>query len=208
MSSWLVGLWHARGLTPAVVLVLVAVCVVYATPESYVDVSVVFDLPVRGLGIAEMCAAMLAGILPALTAPHFDGRERGSAPGPRLVHTAVTLLVTLSPLLLLPTWAAGVYARDSRAAIPPVTGLVGNLVLVSSVSVLVCLLLSRWASPILIPGGYVLFVMGQQAYPGSVLTEHFATGKQWHTNWVLAICLVLAAVAVDWRRHSVPRGEG
>jgi hypothetical protein len=48
------------------------------------------------------------------------------------------------------------------------------------------------------------FVVAQHALPNSILTEEFATGRSWHTNYWLTIALALPTLAVSWRVRGIP----
>lgn len=207
MTSWVSGLWYVRSGAPATVLVLIMLLVCYFFPDRQVDVSAVYDQPYRPAGIMEICGVILASILPAMTAPAFDGRERAGARMPRLIHTGITLFTLALPLTTLPVWYAAVLGQGSHPNLP-VLGMVGNLVAVGALSWALCLCWGRWASVVLTPAAYCSFVVAQQVWPDTVLTTEFASGSDWHTNWPLVGVLVVALGLLAWSRHDVPRGEG
>lgn len=201
----MLGLWHVRGGPAATLMVLVILALVIAQPDILILVNAVYGRPDRALGTLELAAMVLASVLPALTAPSFDGRERLVGGPPRLAHTAVTVAVFAAPLLILPVWNWRV-RLDPQAEFPPVVGFAGNLILFSAIGMILLLLLGRIASVLATPLLSIGFIVGQQVFPDTVLTIWFAhPDLGWHTNWLVAGLLTLIVTAIAWTRGSVPR---
>lgn len=203
----MIGMWHVRGGLPLTIVLLVVLALVISAPVIAIPISVVADQPVRGLGTMEIAAIVLAACLPALSAPTFHGREQFSSGSPRLAHTAFTLAVLLTPLLILPVWRLGVYMQESSVEMPPVIGFAGTLVVYSTVGTLLFLLAGRTTSILATPLLSIAFVVGQQAWPNSILTAWWPTPRDWSTNWVFVAIAIVVTGAMSWAQGSVPRRQ-
>lgn len=204
MTSALTGLWHVRGGPAATLLLLAIGVVVVAAPDISIAVDAVFDQPARGLGTLELAGMVLGSVLPALTAPSFDDRERLAHGPPRVVQTAVTLVVLLIPLPFLPLWEWAVLL-DPGAKLPPVGGFAANLVLFSAVGMALLLLGGRTASVVGTPVLCIGFVVGQQVFPVSILTDWWATPEYLGASGVTTAGLILLVAVLAWARGSVAR---
>lgn len=199
------GLWHVRGGPAATLMLVLVLALVVALSDILILVDAVYDQADRPLGTFELAAMVLASVLPALTAPSLDGRERLAHGPPRMAHTAVTLAVFLAPLFILPVWNWRV-RLDPLAELPPVVGFTGNLILFSAIGMVLLLLGGRTASVLATPVLCIGFIVGQQVYPGSVLTDWWAhPDLGWHSSWTVVVVLTLLVTALAWARGSVPR---
>lgn len=199
------GLCHVRGVPAAALLVAVVLAFVVYQPDIFISVSAVYGQPDRALGTLELAAMVLASILPALTAPSFDGRERLVFGTPRVVHTVVTITIFAVPLLILPIWEWRV-RLDPQAELPPAIGFAGNLILFSAIGMIVLLFAGRVASVVVTPLLSIGFIVSQQVWPGTIFTTWFAhPDLGWHTNWIVASCLTALVAALAWTQGSVPR---
>lgn len=206
--SVLAGLWHVRGGPPASFALAVAALVVTLFPALYFTVQYVFANPGRGVNVREAVPVGLASILPALTVPSFDRRERHATARARLGLFAYSTLVLFAPLLILPIWRTTVRVRFPDQDLPPVTGLVGNVMLFCCVGTVLTLVLGRVASVGLTPILFAAFVSLQQARPGSFWTTRFAYNLDWHTDWAITSAVTAATLAFIWARRSLPRVDG
>lgn len=205
MTSAIVGLAHVRGVPAATLMVMVVLALVVAQPDILISISAVYGRPDRALGTFELAAIVLSSMLPAVTAPSFDRRERLVFGAPRIAHTTVTMCAFAAPLIILPVWEWRV-RLDPLAELPPAIGFAGNLVLFSSIGMTVLLFVGRATSVVVTPALSIGFIVGQQIYPESILTAWFAhPDLGWHTNWGIAALLTLAVATLAWSRGSVPR---
>lgn len=205
LGSALLGLMHVRSLHLATLVTLVLLMLVWSLPELAVPIQLTVAEPVRGVGTIEIGAVILSPLLAVLTVPRFDARERLAYGHARLGHTLTTLAVALTPLLVLPVWTAAIDSRMPGAYHPPTVSLTGNLLTAGTVSVMAVLLLGRATGAVLAVLTMAAIVAGQQLWPHSPLTALWATGTQWHTNWLLAAALVATTLFIAHRLHSVPR---
>jgi hypothetical protein len=199
-----IGLWHVRSGPLALAVLIVALLFTVVFPLLGVSVSVVFDQPVRGVGIAEIVGVALASVLPAITIPRFDGRELTATMSARLGHLAFSAVTLAAPLAVLPIWYWTIIVGHPSSKLPPVHGLIGNITAFSCLGAILCLalgpLICAVATPVLFSG----FVVAQQALPGSFLTTEFAAGRSWHTNYWITATMVLLTLTLSWRMRSNP----
>ncbi|WP_422772580.1 hypothetical protein ACN28C_06060 [Plantactinospora sp. WMMC1484] len=207
MRSRVAGLWQVRGGPLAATVIVVALLFTVSFPELSLSVSVVFDLPPRGVGTPEIVAVALASVLPAITVPRFDGRELTARLSARLGHLAYSVAALAAPLAVLPIWYWTITARHPDEQFPPLHGLIGNVVAFSCVGAMLCLALGPLASAVVTPALFAGFVVAQHAVPDSVLTGHFATGRSWHTNYWVTTALALLTLAFTWWLRGIPRPE-
>lgn len=198
------GLWHVRGGPLAAIVTVTALLFTAVFPELSIPVSVVFDLPPRGVGTPEIVAMMLSAVLPAITVPRFDGREITARTPARLVHLAYSAVMLAAPLAVLPIWYQAITALHPGERFPPLQGLIGNVAAVSCAGAILCLTLGPLASTVVTPALFAAFVVAQHALPASVLTEQFATGRSWHTNYWITTAMVLLALALSWHLRAIP----
>lgn len=198
------GLWHVRGGPLALTVTVVALLFTAAFPELSIAVSVVFDLPARGVGTPEIVAVVLAGVLPAITVPRFDGRELTAGRSARLGHLGFSLTTLAIPLAVLPVWFWSIGVRHPGEQLPALHGLVGNVVVFSCVGAILCLLAGPPVSVVATPALFAGFVVAQHVAPHSFLADEFATGRSWHTNYWITTATVLVTVALSWRLRGVP----
>ncbi|MEE6306312.1 hypothetical protein V1634_05635 [Plantactinospora veratri] len=173
-------------------------------PELSVSVSVVFDLPPRGVGTPEIVAVALASVLPAITVPRFDGHELTARPSARLGHLAYSVATLAAPLAVLPIWYWTITASHPDDQFPPLHGLIGNVAVFSCIGAILCLALGPLASTVVTPALFAGFVVAQHAVPNSVLTNEFATGRSWHTNYWVTTAMALLTLALSWRLRGIP----
>jgi hypothetical protein len=204
MRSRVAGLWHVRGGPLAVTVTAVALLFAAVFPDLNLSVSVVFDLPPRGVGTPEIVAVALAGVLPAITVPRFDGRELTAGVPARLGHLAYSGATLAAPLAVLPVWYWAIIASHPDEQLPPLSGLIGNVAVFSCLSAILCLALGPLASAAVTPALFAGFVVVQHVVPHSVLTEEFATGRSWHTNYWIVIAMALLTLALSWRLRGIP----
>ncbi|TQL49954.1 hypothetical protein [Ornithinicoccus hortensis] len=208
MRSLLRGVMVTRGIWAALAGVGVTWLAVVIGWSMIISVQVDPMRPPRGIGAVEVFGGALAVVLPVLTAPRYDGRERLAVASARMVQASVTTLVALLPLTVLPVWWLTLRIGSPTTETPPVVLLTGNLVLFGAVSSLLVLLLGRgWGAL-----GAILAIVGvviaQQVWPETAWTELFSTGTEWHTHWPLTIGWVVGLLLVAYRRGSVPRRTG
>lgn len=173
-------------------------------PELSVPVSVVFDLPARGVGTPEIVAVALASVLPAITVPRLDGRELAARMPARLGHLAYSAATLAAPLTVLPFWYWSITIRNPDEQFPPLYGLIGNVVAFSCIATILCLTLGPLVSIVVTPALFAGFVVAQHAMPDSILTEAFATGRSWHTNYWITTAMALITLVLSWRLRGVP----
>lgn len=198
------GLWHVRGGPLAATVLVAALLFTVGFPELVIRVSAVFDLPPRGVGTPEIVAVALASVLPAITTPRFDGRELTACLSARLGHLAYSTATLAAPLAVLPTWYWTITATHPGDQLPPLAGLIGNVVAFSCIGAVLCLVFGPLVSAAATPALFAGFVVAQQALPDSVLTTEFATGRSWHTNYWITITMALLTLALSWRMRGVP----
>ncbi|MFY1686326.1 hypothetical protein [Plantactinospora sp. WMMB782] len=174
-------------------------------PELSLSVSVVFDLPARGVGTPEIVAVALASVLPAITVPRFDSRELTAGLSARIGHLAYSGATLAAPLTVLPTWYWVIGLSHPEEEFPPLHGLIGNVVVFACLGAILCLTLGPLASVVVTPALFAGFVVAQHAAPNSLLTDEFATGRSWHTNYLVTVAMVLLTLALGWRLHAIPR---
>lgn len=204
MRSLLRGVMAARGIWTALAGVGVTWLAVVIGWSMVISVQVDPMRSPRGIGAVEVFGGALAVVLPLLTAPRFDGRERLAVSRVRAAQASVTTLVALLPLSVLPVWSLAVSVGSPSTETPPIVLLTGNLVLFGTSCSLLVLLLGRgWGAVcgILMIVGVVL---AQQVWPGSLWTALLSTGTEWHTHWPLTVGCVAALWAVSYGRGSVP----
>lgn len=199
-----VGLWHVRGGPLAVTVVAVALLFTVAFPELSLQVSAVFDLQARGVGTPEIVAVALASVLPAITVPRFDGRELTAHLSARLGHLAYSAVTLAAPLAVLPIWFWTITTSHPDDQFPPLHGLIGNVATFSCIGTILCLTLGPMVSAAATPALFAGFVLAQHALPNSVLTNEFATGRSWHTNYWITTAMVLLTLALSWRLRGIP----
>lgn len=204
MTSGWIGLWHVRGGPLATLALAVGLAVTVVFPDISVGVSAVFGNPPRGVGTPEIVAITLAAILPALTAPAFDGREILAHPGARAAHTAFTIAATTAPLLVLPVWSATITTRFHETNQPPLLGLLGSILFYCCSASLLCLLVGGPLTVVLTPTAFIALLVAQQAFPTSILASWLATGRNWHTNWWLTTAAAGLLLTLSWHSRSVP----
>jgi hypothetical protein len=173
-------------------------------PELSLSVSVVFDLPPRGVGTPEIVAVALASVFPAITIPRFDGCELTARLSARLGHLAYSVATLAAPLAVLPTWYWTITASHPDDQFPPLQGLIGNVATFSCIGAILCLALGPLASAAATPALFAGFVVAQHAVPNSVLTDEFATGRSWHTNYWVTTAMALLTLALSWRLRGIP----
>lgn len=198
------GLWHVRGGPLAATVFAIALLFTVVFPKLSFRVSVVFDLPPRGVGTPEIVAVALASVLPAITTPQFDGRELASRLSARLGHLAYSTGTLAAPLAVLPIWYWTITARHPDDQFPPLHGLIGNAAAFSCIGAILCLTLGPLASATATPALFAGFVVAQHALPNSVLTNEFATGRSWHTNYWITVAMALVTLALSWRTRGIP----
>ena len=195
MRSRAAGLWHVRGGPLALTVTVFALLFTVLFPELSLPVSVVFDLPPRGVGTPEIVAVALASVLPAITVPQFHGRELSARVSARLGQLAYSVATLAAPLAILPTWYLTITLRHPDDQFPPLHELIGNVAAFSCIGAILCLALGPVASAVVTPALFAGFVVAQHAVPNSVLTEEFATGRSWHTNyWVTTAIALLTSM--------------
>lgn len=204
MRSFASGLCHIRGGPLAVAVLAIALLFTMVFPELVIPVSAVFDLPPRGVGTPEIVAVALASVLPAITIPRFDARELTAGRSARLGHLAFSTVTLGAPLAVLPTWAWAVTLSQPDERLPPLQGLIGNIVAFSCVGAVLCLALGPMGSAAATPALFAGFVLAQHALPDSVLTSEFATGRSWHTNYWITIGMVLLTLVLSWWMRGIP----
>lgn len=204
MTYPLAGLWHSRGGPLASGVVATAIMLAVVFPELGLPVRNVIEHPARGVGTPEIVAVLLSSVLPVITIPRFDAKELQAQRRTRLVHLTYTAAVLAAPLVILPLWYLTVMIEHPHAMLPPMSGLVGNLALFSCLATVLSLTFGGLVSSLLTPILFAIFVVLQQAFPGSVLATEFATGKDWHTNWWITGTAVLLTLTVSWRLRAVP----
>lgn len=204
MRSRATGLWHVRGGPLAVTVFVVALLFTVVFPELSIGVSVVFDLPPRGVGTPEIVAVALASVLPAITTPRFDGRELTARRSARLGHLAYSTVTLAAPLAVLPIWYWTITASHPDEQFPPLHGLIGNVAAFSCIGAILCLALGPLVSAAATPALFAGFVATQHALPSSVLTSEFATGRSWHTNYWITAAMALLTLALSWRVRGIP----
>jgi hypothetical protein len=204
MRSRATGLWHVRGGPLAVTVVIVALLFTVVFPELSLGVSVVFDLPPRGVGTPEVVAVALASVLPAITTPRFDGRELTARLSARLGHLAYSTVTLAVPLAVLPIWYWTLTASRPDDQFPPLHGLIGNVAAFSCIGAILCLAIGPLVSAAATPALFAGFVVAQHALPNSVLANEFATGRSWHTNYWITIAMALLTLTLSWRMRGIP----
>jgi hypothetical protein len=204
MRSRAAGLWHVRGGPLAVTAFVVALLFTVVFPDLVFSVSAVFDLPPRGVGTPEIAAVALASVLPAITTPRFHGRELTAGHSARLGHLAYSTLTLAAPLAILPAWYLTLIARRPDEQFPPLHGLIGNVAAFSCIAAILCLALGPLVSAAATPALFAGFLVAQHALPNSVLTNEFATGRSWHTNYWITIAMALLTLTLSWRMRGIP----
>lgn len=157
MRSRASGLWHVRGGPLAVTVLVFALLFTVVFPELSIGVSVVFDLPPRGVGTPEIVAVALASVLPAVTTPRFDGRELTARLSARLGHLAYSTVTLAAPLAVLPVWYWTIIATHPDDRLPPLDGLIGNVVAFSCIGAILCLALGPLVSVVATPALFGLY---------------------------------------------------
>lgn len=200
------GLWHVRHLwtAPLVTLSMAAAAWVYYDDINVRVQPVIHELA-RNVGAPEFFAAVAAALLPPLCVPTYNGRERLAGPRSRRTHTLVSALLLIAPSVVFYAWYQSVRWHVPTYALPAAYWFTGNLLLMASLGLLSTLLAGQRLGPVLSLSLYAGFVVGQQAWPGSVLATQFSTAVRWTTNWWLTAAVCLVALAVDQRLRSVPR---
>ncbi|MGI5213806.1 hypothetical protein [Plantactinospora sp. CA-290183] len=204
MRSRSAGLWHVRSGPLAATVFVVALLFTVVFPELSIQVSAVFDLPSRGIGTPEIVAVALASVLPAITVPRFDGRELTARLSARLGHLAYSAVILAAPLAVLPIWFWTITASHPDEQFPPLHGLIGNVATFSCIGTILCLALGPLVSAAATPALFAGFVVTQHALPNSVLTNEFATGRSWHTNYWITTTMTLLTLALSWRLRGIP----
>ncbi|MBX7266939.1 hypothetical protein KIF24_13475 [Micromonospora sp. Llam7] len=166
-----------------------------------------FDLPPRGVGTPEIVAVALASVLPAITIPQFHGREFTARLSARLGHMAYSVATLAAPLAVLPAWYLAIILRHPGEQFPPLHGLIGNVAAFSCIGAILCLALGPLASAVVTPALFAGFVVAQHAVPNSVLTDEFATGRSWHTNYWVTTAIALLTLALTWHLRGIPRPD-
>ncbi|MEV0328604.1 hypothetical protein AB0H63_19470 [Micromonospora echinospora] len=207
MRCRVAGLWHARGGPLASIVIVVALVITAVFPESSLSVSMVFDLPPRGVGTPELVATALGSVLPAITTPRFDGRELTAHRSARLGHLAYSTVVLAAPLAVLPVWYWVITARHPDTQFPPLHGLIGNVVVFACTGTVLCLVVGPLVAVVATPSLFAIFVVGQQALPESLLVRIFSTGRSWHTNYWITAAAALLTLVLSWRLRAVPWSE-
>lgn len=204
MRSRAAGLWHVRGGSLAVTVFVFVLLFTVVFPKLSIGVSVVFDLPTRGVGTPEIAAVALASVLPAITTSRFDGRELSAGMSARLGHLAYSTVTLAAPLAVLPTWYWIIIATHPHAQLPPLHGLIGNVAGFSCIGAMLCLAVGPLVSAAATPALFAGFLVAQHALPDSFLTNEFATGRSWHTNYWITVGLALLTLALSWRMRGIP----
>ncbi|GIG92011.1 hypothetical protein [Plantactinospora endophytica] len=144
----------------------------------------------------------MTGIVEVRT--RFDGRELTARPSARLGHLAYSMATLAAPVAVLTIWYWTITAAHPDEQFPPLQGLIGNVAAFSCVGTMLCLALGPLASAVVTPALFAGFVVAQHAVPHSVLTDEFATGRSWHTNYWITITLALLTLALSWRLRGIP----
>ncbi|AYY13762.1 hypothetical protein EF847_14735 [Actinobacteria bacterium YIM 96077] len=158
----------------------------------------------RGVGTPELLGASLAALLPAVCVPAFDAREKAATLTARITHTFISATFLIAPLLVIHAWYQSVRFHVPSQTLPPAWDLAGNVLLAGSIGVVSTLIVGPRVGPLVTLLAYSGFVVAQQAWPESVLTKHFSTGKDWTTNWWLTAGICVCAIALDYLLCSVP----
>ncbi len=201
---YLAGLWHVRQGPAMIVVLLIGVGITVLFPDMILRASVRQDMAPRGVGTPELVGVALASVLPALTTPTFDKREFLGGLRSRTVNAVWTATMPMLPVIVLPVWAMRIRQVRPTADVPSVWGLLGTPVLCACVAAAACLLIGRPWSVLTSWAAYGLLIVGQQAYPDSVLTTWFATPLDWHTPWPLVALAIVLTAGVAYATRSVP----
>jgi len=201
----LAGLQHVRHLGVAASVVLALLVTVGIGYQLVTPVQVVIGREPRFVGAAELVAAVVGALVPAIAAPTFDQRERLAVGRVRFANTLVSLLLTLSPVLVLVTWYAVVRAFAEQL-VPVPAAFVGNFLLIGIIGLAGTLLAGRRLGPVLSFTACFAVVAVQQAWPDAWLSTALSTSTKWTTTWWLIGPALVLVLALDFRLGSCPRG--
>lgn len=161
--------------------------------------------PVRYVGTAELFAAIVAALLPAICVPTFNARERMAVTAARRTHTSISAALALAPLLVLGVWYLSVRVHAPLQDLPPLHEFTGNFVLIGALGLASTLALGpRLGPPATLAACYALAGL-QQVWPDSVLATAFSTATRWNTTWWMVAAVYGAAITADYLLRSVPR---
>ncbi len=201
----LAGLQHVRHLGVAASVVLALLLTVGIGYEMVMPVQVLVGREPRFVGAPELVAAVVGALAPAISAPTFDQRERLAVGRVRLANTVVSLMLTLSPVLVLVTWYAVVRARAEQL-VPVPAAFVGNFLLIGIIGLAGTLLAGRRLGPVFSFTACFAVVAAQQAWPDAWPSTAVSTSTRWTTTWWLVGPALALVLALDFRLGSCPRG--